>query len=63
MVNNRIEVSIAEHLAILDAVLAGELDTAHQLLHRHIGESLDVVLDRVTRAIVAMSMATEQEQL
>lgn len=63
MVNNRIEVSIAEHLAILDAVLAGELDTAHQLLHRHIGESLDIVLDRVTRAIVAMSMATEQEQL
>lgn len=61
MVNNRIEVTIAEHLAILDAVLAGELVQAHGLLHRHIGESLDVVLDRVTRAVVAMSMATEQE--
>ncbi len=61
MVNNRIEVTIAEHLEILDAVLAGGLDQARDLLHRHIGESLDVVLDRVTRAIVAMSLASEQE--
>jgi hypothetical protein len=28
-------------------------------LHRHIGESLDVVLERVTRAIAAMSLATD----
>ncbi|MEU8901803.1 GntR family transcriptional regulator [Nocardia sp. NPDC048505] len=61
MINNRIEVTIAEHLAILDAVLAGDLPRAYDLLRVHIGESLDVVLDRVTRAIVAMSMATEQE--
>ncbi|MBL1073660.1 GntR family transcriptional regulator [Nocardia sp. 2] len=59
MVNNRIEVTIAEHLAILDAVLADQLPHAHELLRLHIGESLDVVLERVTRAIVAMSMATE----
>jgi len=26
-------------------------------LHQHIGESLDVVLDRVTRAITALSLA------
>ncbi|WP_433576216.1 GntR family transcriptional regulator [Nocardia brasiliensis] len=62
MVNNRIEVTIAEHLAILDAVLAQDLPLAHDLLHRHIGMSLEVVLERVTRAIVAMSLATEQEQ-
>ncbi|WP_330182758.1 GntR family transcriptional regulator [Nocardia sp. NBC_01503] len=61
MVNNRVEVTIEEHLAILDAVLAEDLPHALVLLHRHIGESLDVVLDRVTRAIVAMSMASEQE--
>ncbi|APA97857.1 GntR family transcriptional regulator [Nocardia seriolae] len=61
MVNNRIEVTIAEHLAILDAVLAGDLPRAHELLRLHIGESLDVVLDRVSRAIVAMSLAAEQE--
>jgi DNA-binding GntR family transcriptional regulator len=61
MVNNRIEVTIAEHLAIVDAVLAEDLPRARDLLHRHIGESLAVVVERVTRAIVAMSMATEQE--
>ncbi|ASF10527.1 putative GntR family transcriptional regulator [Nocardia brasiliensis NBRC 14402] len=55
MVNNRIETTIAEHLGILDAVLAEDLSLAYQLLHTHIGESLDVVLDRVTRAIAAMA--------
>ncbi|WP_107653752.1 GntR family transcriptional regulator [Nocardia suismassiliense] len=55
MVNNRIETTIAEHLGILDAVLAEDLSRAYQLLHTHIGESLDVVLERVTRAIAAMA--------
>ncbi|MFI6212688.1 GntR family transcriptional regulator [Nocardia brasiliensis] len=55
MVNNRIETTIAEHLGILDAVLAEDLSLAYRLLHTHIGESLDVVLDRVTRAITAMA--------
>ncbi|AVH25029.1 GntR family transcriptional regulator [Nocardia cyriacigeorgica] len=59
MVNNRIETTISEHLAILDAVLAEDLSLAYRLLHTHIGESLDVVLDRVTRAIAAMSLATD----
>ena len=61
MVNNRIDVTISEHLAILDTVLADDLDSAHDLLRNHIGGSLDVVLDRVTRALVAMSLATEEE--
>ncbi|MBF6335313.1 GntR family transcriptional regulator [Nocardia abscessus] len=59
MVNNRIETTIAEHLGILDAVLADDLPLAYRLLHTHIGESLDVVLERVTRAITAMSLATD----
>ncbi|MFE3190700.1 GntR family transcriptional regulator [Nocardia sp. NPDC059240] len=61
MVNNRVEVTIAEHLAILDAVLAQDLQLAHDLLRRHIGESLDVVVDRVTRAMIAMTLADVQE--
>lgn len=59
MVNNRIETTITEHLGILDAVLADDLQLAYRLLHKHIGESLDVVLERVTRAIAAMSLATD----
>ena len=57
MVNNRIETTISEHLAILDAVLAGELANGYQLLRTHIGESRDVVLERISRALAAMSMA------
>lgn len=57
MVNNRIEITIAEHLGILDAVLTGDLPQARVLLRRHIGESLDAILERVSRAIVAMSLA------
>ncbi|MFC3964009.1 GntR family transcriptional regulator [Nocardia jiangsuensis] len=60
MVNNRIETTIAEHLGILDAVLADDLALAYRLLHTHIGESLDVVLDRVTKAVAAMSLATDR---
>jgi DNA-binding GntR family transcriptional regulator len=59
MVNNRIETTISEHLRILDAVLVEDLPLAYRLLHTHVGGSLDVVLDRVTRAITAMSLATE----
>ncbi|MFB7877422.1 GntR family transcriptional regulator [Nocardia sp. NPDC056064] len=57
MINNRIETTISEHLGILDAVLADDIPAAQRLLHAHIGDSLDVVLERITRAIAAMSMS------
>ncbi|MFC9965340.1 GntR family transcriptional regulator [Nocardia ignorata] len=57
MINNRIETTISEHLGILDAVFARDLPRAHRLLHTHIGDSLDVVLERISRAIAAMSMS------
>ena len=57
MVNGRIDTSIAEHIQILEELRAGNLPEARTLLHQHIGESLDVVLDRVTRAITALSLA------
>lgn len=50
----RIEISIDEHLEILDAVIAGEIDEAAVLLKRHIGISLDVVEDRAARAMTQM---------
>ncbi len=51
---DRISTSIAEHLAITDAVIAGELDHAAQLLREHIGASLDVVEERAATAIARM---------
>lgn len=59
MANMRVETTIAEHLEILDAVLAGELELAQRLLRAHIGESLEVVLERVSRAVAAMSMTAD----
>lgn len=50
----RIEISIDEHIEILDAVIAGEIDEAAMLLKRHIGISLDVVEDRAARAMTQM---------
>ncbi|GGK60794.1 GntR family transcriptional regulator [Nocardia camponoti] len=57
MLNNRVETTIVEHLSIIDAVLAGEYATAQARLHAHIGDSLDVVLDRISRAVAAMSLS------
>lgn len=54
MVEGRIASTIAEHLTILDALLAGEPALAEQLLSEHIGLSISVVEDRVRRAVTRM---------
>jgi DNA-binding GntR family transcriptional regulator len=54
MVEGRIASTIAEHLTILDALLAGEPALAEQLLSEHIGLSITVVEDRVRRAVTRM---------
>lgn len=59
MANARVETTIAEHLEILGAVLDGDLELAQRLLRAHIGESLDVVLGRVSRAMATMSMDSD----
>jgi DNA-binding GntR family transcriptional regulator len=52
---DRIELTITEHLQILDLTLAGRLTEAHEALHRHVGESMEVVEQRVVRALTAMA--------
>jgi len=51
---DRIEISIIEHLAITEAVSAGDLETAAVLMRDHIGASLDVVEERAATAIARM---------
>lgn len=53
-VENRVEATISEHLGILDSLLAGETGRAALLLRAHIGDSFDVVFDRVQGALAAM---------
>lgn len=50
----RITVSIAEHLAITDAVSATELGRAAGLMREHIGASLEVVEERAAAALAGM---------
>jgi DNA-binding GntR family transcriptional regulator len=52
---DRIELTIAEHLEILELTLAGRLAEALTALHRHVGESMEVVEQRVVRALTAMA--------
>ncbi|MFC5823663.1 GntR family transcriptional regulator [Nonomuraea insulae] len=53
---DRIATSSAEHLQIVELVLAKDLDAALIALHRHVGESLEVVERRAARAITAMAL-------
>lgn len=51
---DRIDQTIAQHLAIVEAVLAGQVETATAVLRRHVGISLTVVEHRAARAITQM---------
>jgi DNA-binding GntR family transcriptional regulator len=53
---DRIATSSAEHLEIVELVLAKSLDEALTALHRHVGESLEVVERRAARAISQMAL-------
>lgn len=54
--NERIRISIAEHLGILEAVLMQDLVLAADRLRNHIGISMQVVEERAARAITQMAL-------
>jgi DNA-binding GntR family transcriptional regulator len=58
VIDGRIETSIAEHIDIMANVQHGDLGKALRLLHEHIGASLEIVVERATRAISARHMTT-----
>lgn len=58
VIEGRIETSIAEHIDIMENVQSGELEKALHLLHEHIGASLEIVVERATRAISARHMTS-----
>jgi DNA-binding GntR family transcriptional regulator len=53
---DRIETTITEHIEIVELVLAHRLDEALATLHRHVGESMEVVEQRVVRALTQMAL-------
>lgn len=54
LTEDRISLSIAEHLEILEAVLIGDMPLAEHRLRHHIGASMDIVERRATRAMTNM---------
>ncbi|WP_456818768.1 GntR family transcriptional regulator [Cellulomonas sp. URHB0016] len=54
---DRITATIDEHIEILTLVLARELPAALTALHKHVGESLEVVMERATAAMTRMALA------
>ncbi len=55
--DERITATIDEHLEILRLVLARRLPESLTALHKHVGESLEVVMDRATTAMARMATA------
>jgi len=55
--DERITATIDEHVEILDLVLAERLGDALTALHKHVGESLEVVMERASHAMARMALA------
>jgi len=55
LTSGRIDETIAEHLGIVEAVLAGDLTDAERRFAVHIGQSIAVVEQRVSAAIARMA--------
>jgi DNA-binding GntR family transcriptional regulator len=53
----RVERTISQHLGIVEPLLVGELTQAQARFIRHLGESIEVVEERATRALIRMMRA------
>jgi DNA-binding GntR family transcriptional regulator len=53
--DDRVQATIAEHLEILDAVLAGDADAAASFMRAHVQRSALVVRERVGAALSRMA--------
>jgi DNA-binding GntR family transcriptional regulator len=54
LTGERIDRTITQHLGILEAVLAGDLETGLGRFTQHLGESIAVVEERAARAVARM---------
>jgi DNA-binding GntR family transcriptional regulator len=56
LTEDRMELTIVEHVQVVELVLAGRSNEALAALHSHVGESMDVVEQRVVRALTQMTL-------
>jgi DNA-binding GntR family transcriptional regulator len=55
LTDDRIESTVTEHLEIVELTLGRRLNEALAALHRHVGESMEVVEQRVVQALTYMA--------
>ncbi|MFD6167001.1 GntR family transcriptional regulator [Oerskovia sp. NPDC060287] len=55
--HERIQVTVDEHIEIMELVLSDDLLAARTALHKHVGESLEVVMERASGAMSRMALA------
>jgi DNA-binding GntR family transcriptional regulator len=55
LVPGRIGATVEQHLQIVDALIAGDIDAAMTSFEAHVGESFDHVADQVARAVARMA--------
>ncbi|WP_017614665.1 GntR family transcriptional regulator [Nocardiopsis salina] len=56
---DRIGSTIDEHIAIVEHLLADELDAAYRAMYEHVGASMAVVLERAESALAHMALHTD----
>ncbi len=56
LTDERIERTIEQHLGIVDAILADQIEKAATLLREHVGESMEVVEKRAAHALTQMTL-------
>jgi len=56
LTDDRIDLTITQHLDVLEQVLAGRLEDAVGAMRRHVGESMEVVERRAAHAITQMAL-------
>lgn len=61
LTDERVRLTVEEHLSIVEAVLAGDVDLARDRLEFHLGHSLAVVDERATRALLRMVGALKED--
>ncbi len=61
LTDERVRLTVEEHLSIVDAVLAADIELARERLDFHLGHSLAVVDERATRALLRMVGALKED--
>ncbi|MEU3145213.1 MULTISPECIES: GntR family transcriptional regulator [unclassified Streptomyces] len=56
LTEDRVRTTVAEHIEIMELVRDGRLDEAYRALHAHVGDSMDVVLERARRAMTQRAL-------